>query len=80
MKTLREKAAAAILELGEENARLRKTLDHIMAQRTGTYFICGDVGPKGEMDLPHAIMICPQYGSDGFAIYTKTTEYDAPKY
>ena len=80
MKTLREKATAAILELAEENARLRKTLDHIMAQRTGTYFICGDVGPKGEMDLPHAIMICPQYGSDGFAIYTKTTEYDSPKY
>ena len=80
MKTLREKATAAILELAEENARLRKTLDHIMAQRTGTYFICGDVGPKGEMNLPHAIMICPQYGSDGFAIYTKTTEYDSPKY
>ena len=32
------------------------------------------------MGLPEKIMVCPAYGLDGFAIYTKTSNYSAPEY
>jgi hypothetical protein len=44
------------------------------------YFICGEAGEKDDMGLPEKIMVCPAYGLDGFAMYTKTSDYSAPEY
>ena len=46
----------------------------------GVYFICGEGGEKDSMNLPKTILVCPAYGLDGFAIYTKTSDYSAPGY
>jgi hypothetical protein len=40
----------------------------------------GEGGEKDYLGLPEKIMVCPQMGSDGFAMYTKTMEYSAPGY
>lgn len=60
--------------------KLKKIWLHSDPERSGQYFICGEVGDKDAMGLPDKIMVCPAYGSDGFAIYTKTTDYSAPSY
>lgn len=44
------------------------------------YFICGDAGKKDALGLPDKILICPTYGLDGFAVYTKSQEYNSPEY
>ncbi len=63
---------------------LRKSheiLRHIMAEKLdGVYFICGEGGVKDNMNLPEKLLVCPAYGLDGFAIYTKTSDYSAPGY
>jgi hypothetical protein len=63
---------------------LRKSyeiLRHIMAEKLeGVYFICGEGGEKDSVGLPEKILVCPAYGSDGFAVYTKTSDYSAPGY
>ena len=63
---------------------LRKSyeiLRHIMSEKLeGVYFICGEGGEKDSMNLPKTILVCPAYGLDGFAIYTKTSDYSAPGY
>ncbi len=63
---------------------LRKSyeiLRHIMAEKLeGVYFICGEGGEKDSVGLPKKILVCPTYGSDGFAVYTKTSDYSAPGY
>lgn len=63
---------------------LRKSheiLRHIMAEKLdGVYFICGEGGEKDSMNLPEKILVCPAYGSDGFAVYTKSSDYSAPGY
>ncbi len=69
-----------IKKLEEENLKLKTMIRHAIADRTGVYFICGDAGPKDDVGLPNKVLICPAYGSDGFAIYTKTSEYSAPGY
>lgn len=51
-----------------------------MTRERPTYFICGEGGPKDELGLPLKLLVCPAHGADGFAIYTKTKEYDAPSY
>jgi hypothetical protein len=55
-------------------------LKHILAEKTGFYFICGEAGNKDTLGLPEKIFVCPTYGADGFAVYTKTSEYSAPSY
>jgi len=32
------------------------------------------------MGLPEMIIVCPAYGLDGMAVYTKTTDYSAPEW
>lgn len=59
-------------ELTEENVRLKKILNHIYSEKTGSYFICGEAGPKDSTGLPDKIMICPTYGLDWFVVYQKT--------
>ncbi len=61
--------------------RVHKMVRHLSAEKLeGVYFICGEAGIKDAMGLPEKIMVCPAYGLDGFAIYTKTSNYSAPEY
>jgi hypothetical protein len=46
----------------------------------GVYFICGEGGEKDSMNLPQKLLVCPAYGLDGFAVYTKSSDYSAPGY
>lgn len=43
-------------------------------------FICGNAGPTDDMGLHQKYFICPTYGLDGFAVYQKERDYDAPGY
>jgi hypothetical protein len=67
-------------QLRERVVKLEKIFAHATADKTGLFFICGESGEKDNMGLPKMIMVCPQIGADGFAIYTKTTDYSAPGY
>lgn len=64
--------------------KLRKVFEmikHLSAEKLeGVYFICGDAGEKDDMGLPKMLLICPGYGLDGFAVYTKTSPYSAPEF
>lgn len=67
-------------ELGKLR-RVHKMVRHLSAEKLeGVFFICGETGAKDDMGLPEKIMVCPAYGLDGFAIYTKTSGYSAPEY
>jgi hypothetical protein len=46
----------------------------------GGPFICGHCGPNDSMGLPDKLLVCPEFGADGFAVYTKTGDYTAPGY
>ncbi len=61
--------------------RVHKMVRHLSAEKLdGVFFICGEAGAKDGMGLPEKILVCPAYGLDGFAIYTKTSNYSAPDY
>ena len=60
--------------------KLKNIWMHSVPEQSGKYFICGEVGLKDAVGLPEEILVCPAYGSDGFAVYTKTTDYSAPGY
>ncbi len=61
--------------------KMKKSVEHLMAEKLeGVYFICGESQRKDAMGLPDKISICPSYGLDGFAVYTKTSDYSAPGY
>ena len=53
---------------------------HSTPEKTGAFFICGEGGERDSMGLPEMIMVCPAYGLDGFAMYTKTQDYSQPEY
>jgi hypothetical protein len=60
--------------------KLKKIWFHSQAEKTGTFFICGEGGEHDRMGLPEMIMVCPAYGLDGMSIYTKTKDYSAPEW
>ena len=60
--------------------KLKKIWVHSVPEKSGLYFICGEGGDKDQMGLPQMILVCPAYGLDGMAIYTKTSDYSAPEY
>ena len=61
--------------------RVHKMVRHLSAEKlNGVFFICGEAGAKDNMGLPEKILVCPAFGLDGFAIYTKTSNYSAPEY
>jgi hypothetical protein len=61
--------------------KLKTIFLHAQAERySGVYFICGESGERDSAGLPEKILVCPAYGLDGFAIYTKTSDYSAPGY
>ena len=47
------------MTLEEENAKLKKILSHLLSERTGVYFICGEAGNKDTLGLPDRIFVCP---------------------
>lgn len=67
-------------QLRAENDRLRTIIRHAVAERTGVYFVCGDGGPRDSVGLPEIILVCPAFGLDGMAVYTKTKDYSTPAY
>ena len=65
----------------EKLRKVYKMARHLTAEKLeGVFFICGEGGTKDDMGLPEKIMVCPAYGLDGFAVYTKTSNYSAPGY
>lgn len=60
--------------------RVRITMSTSNPERTGALFICGYGGDRDDLGLPDQISVCPTYGLDGYAVYTKTTPYTAPGY
>jgi hypothetical protein len=55
----------------EKIERYEKILKHLLAERTGYYFICGEGGEKDENGLPEVISICPTYGADWVVTYER---------
>lgn len=60
--------------------KLKRIWVHSVPEKSGMYFICGEGGDKDQMGLPQMILVCPAYGLDGMAIYSKTKDYSAPEY
>lgn len=67
-----------IKQLEEENARLREELQRLYGVERP--FICGDVGEADQWGMRDYYLVCPSYGSDGFALYKKVKEYSAPEW
>ena len=67
----------------ERLTRIEKIVVHTLAQQTSpsaVFFICGTQGPEDENGLPEKILVSPGSGLDGFAVYTRTSEYSTPSY
>lgn len=49
-------------------------------EQSGSPFICGSAGKPDRFGLHDTYFICPTYGLDGMAVYTRTKDYSAPGY
>lgn len=67
-----------VLMLRKKVEKYETILKHAMSEKTGVFFICGEGGERDSMGLPEKINVCPAYGLDGMAQYTKTKDYSAP--
>lgn len=67
-----------ILKLKEEIKNLKEELKRLYGVERP--FICGTAGNVGNDGLADVVLVCPMYGSDGFAIYKKYKDYSAPGY
>jgi hypothetical protein len=65
-----------IEQLRKENARLIEELKRLYGVERP--FICGEVGSRGDDNMPEYFLVCPAYGADGFAMYKKHKDYSAP--
>jgi len=65
-------------QLRKENARLVEELKRLYGVERP--FICGTAGNKGVDGMPEYVLVCPQYGADGMAMYKKYRDYSAPGY
>jgi len=68
------------MTLEEENTKLKNILKSLLPEKSGQYFICGEIGEKDNANLPEYILVCPEYGADGFAVYKKDKDYASPGY
>jgi hypothetical protein len=68
--TEKERMATAIAVKFLENCRYQNV--------PNVPFICGEAGEKGKDGMPEFFFIAPTYGVDGFAVYKKDKDYDAP--
>jgi len=60
--------------------KLHNKLMHEYPEKSGRFFICGGIGAQDIFGVPDRIMICPQYGSDGFYVFKKERELSSPEY
>jgi hypothetical protein len=67
-----------VLLLRKKVEKYETILKHAMSEKSGVFFICGEAGEKDSMGLPDRLFVCPAYGLDGFAVYKKDRDYDAP--
>jgi hypothetical protein len=65
-------------KLIEENEKLKKIIRHLVPEKSGYFFICGEMGSKDEFNMPDTILVCPGYGADGWYRYKRDSEYTAP--
>jgi hypothetical protein len=65
-------------ELQHENERLKEELRRLYGVERP--FICGVAGKLQEDNMHEYILVCPMYGSDGFALYKKHKDYSSPGY
>jgi hypothetical protein len=76
-----ERFEGELRQLREIHEKFLNIYKHANAEKyAGVYFICGEAGEKDSMGLPEKILVCPAFGLDGIAVYTKTSEYSAPGY
>ena len=62
----------------EENEKLKNILRKAFPEKSGHYFITGEMGETDSMGLPNRILVCPAYGLDGMQAYKKDGDYSAP--
>ncbi len=67
-----------VLMLRKKVEKYETILKHTIPEKTGVFFICGAGGEKDGWGLPETIYVCPVYGLDGMAQYTKSKDYSAP--
>ena len=60
--------------------KLHNKLMHEYPQKSGSYFICGSAGEVDNFGVPLHLLICPQYGADGFYVYKKEKDYSGPEW
>lgn len=72
--------AGALDEAADVLESYNKILWHLLAEKSGAYFVCGESGDKDTMGLPEKIFVCPSHGLEGMAVYTKTQDYSAPEW
>ena len=66
--------AGALNEAADLLEKQKKILTHVFAEKSGAYFVCGESGDKDTMGLPEKVFVCPSYGLEGMAVYTKTQD------
>lgn len=67
-----------IEKLKAENEKLKTILRHLFPESSGQFFICGGSTNLDSDGLPETILVCPMFGAEGSAIYTRTGAYSAP--
>jgi hypothetical protein len=67
-------------QLKQRCEKLSNILAKIFPEQSSHYFICGEAGEKDQSGLPLYLLVCPQYGLDGFATYKLDREYSAPEW
>ena len=72
------KAREKDTSLEADNEKLKNILRKAFPEKSGHFFICGESGEQDSMGLPDNLFVCPAYGLDGFAVYKKDRDYDAP--
>jgi len=72
--------ARALDEAADVLESHNKILTHLLADGTGAYFVCGESVGKDTMGLPEKIFVCPGYGMQDMAVYTKTQDYKEPEW
>jgi hypothetical protein len=60
--------------------KLHNKLMHNAPEKSGQFFICGGIGAQDDFGVPDRILICPQYGLDGFYVFKKESDYAAPEW
>ena len=67
-----------VLLLRKKVEKYETILRKAFPEKSGHFFICGESGEQDSMGLPNRLFVCPAYGLDGFAVYKKDRDYDAP--